>query len=204
MQSPPKPHPDEKSTTEENQSPSPSPTPSQRVTFLEPIADAGGAGGGLDEEASSDFAEVLFLAPPRTPKNLAAIKRAKHTKDKDKHLRKQKHYCTMCDQKIKGASKVIPTSLQNVLQPGESFDTVASKKSKEGSTKEFQLAGFPKSSKNYLDSQVIWRESYSTRGEDCIFCCWDCARDWNKKYTPVNYRYTTQKLIDIAAGKFIS
>jgi hypothetical protein len=127
---------------------------------------------------------------------------AKHTKNKDKSMRRLKHYCTMCDNKIKGAPKVIPTSLQNVLQPGQSFGNVS--KSTDGSTQEFQLAGFPKSSKNYLDSQVIWRETYSTRGEDCIFCCWDCARDWNRKNTPVNYRYTTQKLIDIAAGKFIS
>lgn len=108
----------------------------------------------------------------------------------------------MCNLKIKGTPKVIPTSLQNVLQPGQSFDTVS--KSKDGSAKEFESAGFPKSSKNYLDSQVIWRESYSTRGGDCIFCSWDCARDWNRKHTPVNFRYTTQKLIDIAAGKFFN
>ena len=181
--SPPKP--DEKSTSED------SPT-QNRVRFLEPI----------DSSGSSDFAEVLFLAPRKAPTSVAATKRAMHTKDRDRNMKRQRNFCTMCDSKIKGPPKVIPTSLQNVLKPGESFDNIH--KSNDGSTKEFQMAGFPKSSKNYLDSQVIWRESYSTRAEDCIFCCWDCAREWNKKYSPVNYRYITQKLIDIAAGKFIS
>lgn len=212
---PSSPRPDAKSTVERDDnpphlSPPTSPVVSHRgVNFLQPLAvertDDFIEGGGIEEESSSDFAEVLFLKASRTPKNLAALKRAKHTKDKDKYLKKQKHYCTMCDQKMKGAPKVIPTSLQNVLQPGESFSSVSISSDKDGSSaKEFQLAGFPKSSKNYLDSQVIWRETYATRGEDCIFCSWDCARDWNKKYTPVNYRYTTLKLIDIAAGKFIS
>lgn len=189
------PKPDEKSFLEG------SPRPSPGIRFLEPLSRASSS-HSLDGEVSTDFAEVLFIGPPRTPKDQAAIKRDKHTKNKDKNLRIQLRYCTMCDNKIKGQPKVIPTSLQNVLQPGQSYESVA--KSGEGSTKEFQLAGFPKSSKNYLDSQVIWRETYSTRGADCIFCSWDCARVWNKKHTPANFRYNTQKLIDIAAGKFIS
>lgn len=191
------PKPDEKSTSEG------SPLPSPGVRFLEPLSRTNSFKSEEgDASALTDFAEVLFLAPPKTPKDKAAIKRDRHTKNKDKNLRIQLRYCTMCDNKIKGPPKMIPTSLQNVLQPGESFDSVS--KSVDGSTKEFQMAGFPKSSKNYLDSQVIWRETYSTRGADCIFCSWDCARVWNRKHTPANYRYNTLKLIDIAAGKFIS
>jgi hypothetical protein len=123
------------------------------------------------------------------------LKIAQYTPNKMKKLKKILHYCTMCNGKIKGPPKIIPTSLQNVIPSRDSEST----NNIHNETIEFHDED---KSHHFLHSQVIWRDPYIKRGEDCIFCCWDCAREWNKKYSPVNHRYMTQKLIDIAAGKF--
>lgn len=37
-----------------------------------------------------------------------------------------------------------------------------------------------------------------------IFCSWECAKTWNLKYSPLQYRHDRDLLIDIEAGRLVS
>ena len=54
---------------------------------------------------------------------------------------------------------------------------------------------------NLLEKQYLTRQSYGNRrGNNKLFCSWNCAIEWNWKNTPTLYRYETEKLIKIAAS----
>lgn len=55
----------------------------------------------------------------------------------------------------------------------------------------------------HLDNQFALRDVFGhARGEDVMFCSWDCARKWNQKHTSVQLRHSTDRLICIAAGMY--
>lgn len=57
-------------------------------------------------------------------------------------------------------------------------------------------------SSKFLHTQKALREEYGNRrGAEKVFCTWECAETWNRKHTSIQYRYHTEKLILIAAGK---
>jgi hypothetical protein len=57
-------------------------------------------------------------------------------------------------------------------------------------------------SAKYLHTQKALREEYGNRrAAEKVFCSWDCAEIWNRNHTSIQYRYHTEKLIKIAAGK---
>jgi hypothetical protein len=114
-------------------------------------------------------------------------KKKKYKKKTFKKKELQPYPCTQCNKMYRGKGKTLPTRLGLASHNKNNNNN-------NKSTKEVHFL--------QIQKPQHYKFSNGRGSNDKLFCSWECTRLWNEEHTPVLYRYETEQLIRIAAGKF--
>lgn len=150
-----------------------------------------------DHEISAIYEDFTYKFDTDVNYNSKSFK----TIRRKKYLPVDDNICPVCQHRFQKPGKLIPTTAslpRHVCQQSRELQQkllADSMNSNNLTVKQRQ----------YLEQQDYFRRLYGHEpGKQTEFCSWECVKSWVRIYHPIQLRYSTEILIDIAAKKMIA